>query len=140
MPYPFDKLNLSKLDNATPAQLSECSKFPYRRIVGELMYGVVHTLVAKMYALSVLSRYGNNPGPRHIEFAKHLLRYVKYSKNDQLMFQTHDGPRDITTMTKALQLKFQCDADLAFNPDTLHSQTSFLGYLGDALICWCSTD
>ena len=101
------------------------------------MYGVVHTLVAIMYALNVLSRYGNNPGPRHIQFAKHLLRYIKYSKNDRLMFKTHDGPRDISTMTRILQLRFQCDADLAGNPDTLHSQTSYLGYLGDALICWC---
>ena len=50
------------------------------------MYGMVHTMVAIMYALNVLSRYGNNPGPRHIEF-EHLLRYVKLSKNDRLMFK-----------------------------------------------------
>ena len=30
LPYPLDKTSLSKLDNASPAQLSECSKFPYR--------------------------------------------------------------------------------------------------------------
>ena len=56
------------------------------------------------------------------------------------MFKAHDGPRDISTITRKLQLRFQCDADLAGNPDTLHSQTSYLGYLGDALICWCSID
>ena len=140
LPYPLDKLGLSKLDNATPLQLPECRKFPYRRIVGQLMYGMVHTMVAIMYALNVLSRYGNNPGPRHIEFAKHILRYVKTSKNDRLKFPTHDGPTDITTMTEVLQLRFQCDADLPGNPDTLHSQTSYLGYLGGSLICWCSTD
>ena len=140
LPYPLEKDSLSKKDNATPAQLIECSKFPYRRIVGQLMYGMVHTMMPIMYALNVLSRYGNNPGPRHIEFAKHLLRYVKMSKADRLRFRTHDGPTDIKTMTEVLQLRFQCDADLAGNPDTLHSQTSFLGYLGDSLICWCSTD
>ena len=43
-------------------------------------------------------------------------------------------------MTAALQLSFQCDADLAGNLDNMHSQTSFLGYLGSQLICWCSTD
>ena len=140
LPYPLDKISLSKLDNATPAQLSECSKFPYRRIIGQIMYGLVHTMVAIMYALNVLSRYGNNPGPRHIDFAKHLLRYIKMSKADRLKFKTHDGPKDIKTMTEFLQLRFQCDADLAGNPDTLHSQTSYLGYLGPSLICWCSTD
>ena len=139
-PYPLDTTSLSKLDNASPAQLSECSKFPYRRVIGQLMCGMVHTLVSIMYALNVLSRYGNNPGPRHIEFAKHLLRYVKMSKSDRLKFKTHDGPKDIKTMTEFLQLRFQCDADLAGNLDNLHSQTSYLGYLGPSLICWCSTD
>ena len=69
--------------------------------VGELMYGMVHTI---MYALDILSRYGNNLGPRHIEFLKHLLKYCKYAKLDRLKFATHDGP--IETMTQALQLKF----------------------------------
>jgi hypothetical protein len=43
-------------------------------------------------------------------------------------------------MTAALQLRFQCDADLGGNLDNNHSQTSYLGYLGGQLICWCSTD
>ena len=140
LPYPLGGLSLSKLHNASPAQQADCSKFPYRRIVGQLMYGMIHTMMPIMYALNVPSRYGNNPGPRHIDFAKHLLRYVKSSKTDRIKFDTHDGPRDIKTMTDLLQLRFQCDADLAGNPDTLHSQTSYLGYLGGSLICWCSTD
>jgi hypothetical protein len=43
LPSPLDKTSLSKLENASPAQLSECSKFPYRRVVGQSMYGMVHT-------------------------------------------------------------------------------------------------
>ena len=43
--------------------------------MGQLMYGMVHTIIGIMYALNVLSRYGNNPGPRHIEFLKQLLKY-----------------------------------------------------------------
>ena len=71
------------------------------------MYGMVHTMVCILYALNILSRYGNNPGTRHILSLKHLPRYVKYSKQDRLIFKTHDGPYDIDTMTKVLQLKFQ---------------------------------
>ena len=116
---------MSKLDNATEKNYAECQKFPYRRIVGQLMYGMVHTLVT--IALMVLSNYENNPGPRHIEFLVHLVKYVRSTKNDQLKFETHDSPMDMNTMTSLLQLRFQCDADLAGNPDTLHSQTSYLG-------------
>jgi hypothetical protein len=34
---------------------------------------MVHILVTIMYALNVLSRYGNKPDPRHIIFFKRLL-------------------------------------------------------------------
>ena len=85
------------------------------------MYGMVHTMIGIMYALNVLSRYGN----KYIEFLKHLLKYCKYSKMDRLIFHTHDGPTDIDTMSKILQLRFQCDADLGGNLDNGHSQTSY---------------
>ena len=140
LPYPLHGEKLSKQDNATAENEAECRKFPYRRVIGQLMYGMVHTLVTISYALNVLSRYSNNPGPRHIVFAKHLLKYVRTTKLNRLKFGTHEGEKDIETMTKVLQLRFQCDADLAGNPDTKHSQTSYLGYLGGSLICWCSTD
>ena len=42
--------------------------------------------------------------------------------------------------SQVLQLKFQCDADLGGNQDNGHSQTSYIGYLGEAVICWCYTD
>ena len=101
---------------------------------------MVHTMIGIMYALNVLSRYGNNPGPRHIEFLKHLLKYCKYSKLDRLKFHKRDGPTDIKTMTKVLQLRFQCNADPGGNLDNSNSQTSYIGYLGKSVVCWCSTD
>lgn len=143
LPYPNDTQQppLSREDGAkTDEEKLRAAKYPYRRVVGQLMYGMVHTMVSIMYALNVLSRYGNNPGDRHISFLKHLLRYVKYSKMDRLIFKSHPGPYDIDTMTPLLQLHFQCDADLGGNLDNFHSQTSYLGYLGGNLICWCSTD
>ena len=140
LPYPIDGPNLSKLDCATDDERPKCSKYPYRRVVGQLMYGMVHTLVTIMYALNILSRYGNNPGPRHIAFLVHLLKYLKYAKKDRLIFKGYNGPRDLATMTALLQLRFQCDADLGGNLDNGHSQTSYLGYLAGNLICWGSTD
>ena len=43
-------------------------------------------------------------------------------------------------MTETLQLRFQCDADLAGNDVNKRSQTLILAYLGCSLICYCSTD
>ena len=75
LPYPIDNDPISKADSATEEQKFDCFKYIYRRVVGQLMYGMVHTMIGIMYALNVLSRNGNNPGPRHIEFLKHLLKY-----------------------------------------------------------------
>ena len=107
LPYPMGNLPLSKKDCATEDKKQECAKYPYRRVVGQLMYGMVHILITMMYALNILLRYDNNPGPRDIEFLKHLLKYCKYTKLDRLKFATHDGPTDLKTMTKILLLKFQ---------------------------------
>jgi hypothetical protein len=74
------------------------------------------------------------PATAHIAFLKHLLRYVKYSKKDRLMFKSQPGPWNIETMTPLMQLHFQCDADLGGNRDNDHSQTSYLGYLAGNLI------
>ena len=52
----------------------------------------------------------------------------------------HDGPADMKTMIQVLQLKFQCNANLGSNQDDSHSQTSYIRYLGQSVICWCSTD
>ena len=83
LPYPLQGEKLSKNDNATEENVAECRKFPYRRIIGQLMYGMVHTLVTISYALNVLSRYGNNPGPRHIFFVRtHQSSYVQQKRTD----------------------------------------------------------
>ena len=58
LPSPLGNTALSKLDSATEEQKKECSKYPHRRVVGQLMYGMVHTMIGIIYALNVLSRYG----------------------------------------------------------------------------------
>ena len=54
LPYPIGNDPISKADSATEEQKFECSKYPYRRVVGQLMYGMVHTMIGIMYALNVL--------------------------------------------------------------------------------------
>ena len=50
--YPMGNAALSKKDCATEDQKKECTKYPYRRVVGKLMYGIVNTLITMMYALN----------------------------------------------------------------------------------------
>ena len=48
LPYPPSGESLSKLDNSTDDDKHLYNKYPYRRVVGQLMYGMVHTLVTIM--------------------------------------------------------------------------------------------
>ena len=41
LPYPMSNLSLSKRHCATEDQRQEHAKYPYRRVVGQLMYGMV---------------------------------------------------------------------------------------------------
>ena len=131
LPYPLEGEPLSKLDNAnTPEEIKESARTPYRTLIGMLSYIMAHTKPDIAYALNVLSRYCNNPGPRHIVFLKCLIKYCEYSQDDRLKFHAHGGPYDPETMRLLTQIWYQCDADLGGNKDNLKSTSSHIGYLG----------
>ena len=58
------------------------------------------------------------------------MKYCEYSKDDRLKFYAHRSPYDVDTMKRLTQVRFQCDADLAGNPDNLHSTSAHNGYIG----------
>ena len=49
LPYPPSGESLSKADNSTDLDRHMYNKYPYRRVVGQLMYGLVHTMITIMY-------------------------------------------------------------------------------------------
>ena len=131
LPYPMEGESLSKKDKAkNPAEIRESNKTPYRTLIGMLSYIMGHTKPDIAFALNVLSRYCNNPGPRHTQFLKILCAYCHHTKDNRLKFTAHHGPYDPVTMKTLTQLRFQCDADLAGNLDNFHSTTAYIGYLG----------
>jgi hypothetical protein len=103
------------------------SKSLYCRVVGQLMYGMVHTMVC-MHS-TCYSATATTQAIVTSPFSNTISASVKCSKKHRLMFKSHPGLWDIETMTPLMQLHFQCDADLGGNRDNDHSQTSYLGYL-----------
>ena len=110
LPYPADAQQppLSKMDcTSTPEEHESSTKFQYIRVVGQLMYSMVHTMVAILYALNVLYRYDYSSDPRHILFLKYLLRYIKHSNNHRIMFRSRPCPRKHAAYHVAT-LKLRC--------------------------------
>ena len=53
------------------------AKVPYRELIGKLIYLAVATRPDISYAIGVLCRFVENPGPEHWGAAKRVLRYLK---------------------------------------------------------------
>ena len=60
---------------STDEEKKETSQFPYRQLLGSLMYLMVGTRFDIAYAVSQLARVMSNPGVRHWHALKYLLRY-----------------------------------------------------------------
>jgi hypothetical protein len=105
-----------------------------------LLYAVIHTRIDIAFTVNMLSRFCNDPGTKHINAVKHLVKYVNGTLDHVIvfykrLFPEQSGPCD------HLHFNVSCytDADLAGNPDTRHSQTGYILMIGRSVIAWNST-
>ena len=129
-PTPMEQgLHLSKsMSPKTPSEIEKCSKFPYREIVGSLMYLMVSTRPDIAYAVGQLAMFLNCSGPQHHAAATRLLRYVKGSKSLCLTYSPG----------KSLQVFGYSDADWAACVDTRRSMTAYIFFAAGGPISWKS--
>jgi transposase InsO family protein len=104
------------------------SQFPYRSVVGSLMYLMVGTRPDIAVACSELSRYLEKPSQKHVVAAKRVLRYLKGSSQLRLEF---DG-------NKPLQPVAFADADYANDIETRKSTTGYVVQSCGGPITWKS--
>ena len=81
-------------------------KEAYCSLVGSLMYLMIATRPDLANAIGIISRYLSNPSEEHYKTVKHILCYVKGTKNYALML----GPGD-----KLFSLYSYADADFSNN-------------------------
>jgi len=98
----------------------------YRSIIGSVAYVMTCTRPDLSYAISKLSRYLNAPKSSHLSCAKHLLRYLKGTKNQSLIL--YDGNK------KGLEM--YVDADHASCLDTRRSTSGILILFGGCPVLW----
>jgi len=86
----------------------------YRRLIGRLLY-VTISRPDITYAVHKLSQYVSQPRKPHLDVVHHLLRYIKSSPGQGLVFSN----------SFSLQLKAFSDADWGSCLDTRCSVTGF---------------
>ena len=117
-----------QLQPASDEEHEQAKDYPYRQVVGSLIYLMTGTRPDIAWTVGKLSQHLEKPGPAHISAAKRLLRYLKGSKGLHLKF----------TPTNQQLVGF-VDADWAGDVTTRRSTTGYIFTLGGGYpISWNS--
>ena len=65
-------------------------KVPYALVVGSLMYAMLCTRPDICYDVGIVSRYQSKPGPNHWVAVKHILKYLKRTRDYMLVYSSED--------------------------------------------------
>ncbi|SGY77704.1 BQ5605_C005g03702 [Microbotryum silenes-dioicae] len=115
---------------AVPGQGTERIRSWYLQAIGSLLYISLGTRPNIAFAVSYLSRFANNPGRRHWVAVKHVLRYLRATYRDELLYAC--GPTKITGVVG------YSDANWGACVDTSISTMGFVFYLAGSAVSWSS--
>ena len=74
----------------TPQEEEDMRRIPYASAVGSLMYAMLCTRPDICYAVGVASRYQSNPGQEHWIAVKHVLKYLRRTRDYMLVYSGGD--------------------------------------------------
>ena len=80
-------------DDQRPKTLEEentMRQVPYASVVGSLMYAILCTRPDINYPVGMVSHYLSNPGPKHWQVVKHILKYLQRTRDYMLVYQIKD--------------------------------------------------
>ena len=101
--------HLSKdLCPSTSDQRGRMSKVPYASAIGSIMYAMLCTRPDVSFALSMTSRYQQDPGEGHWTAVKNILKYLRRTKD---LFLVYGGLDDELYVTGYTDASFQTDQD-----------------------------
>ena len=104
-------------------------KTPYRKAVGCLIYLVNCTRPDIAFAVSLLSRFCNDPGPKHWEGVQHVLQYLKGTQYHGLVYQKSN---------KGVVLSGYSDSDWGSDMERRRSTSGFVFLMSGAAVSWHS--
>ena len=103
----------------------------YRSIVASCNYICMWTRPDIAYAVSKLAKYMANPGKKHVEMLKRLLRYLKGTVSHGLVY-------DFSAQPPLAKVYGYYDASHADDLDTRRSTMGFLFFYEGCVIAWSS--
>ncbi|GJZ40928.1 retrotransposon protein, putative, ty1-copia subclass [Tanacetum coccineum] len=115
---------------STPEEVAYMKKVPYASAVGSIMYAVRCTRPDVAFAQNLVSRYQQNPGKLHWVAVKHILKYLRNTRD---MFLVYGGKPDTE-----LNVTGFCDASWQSDKDDTKSQTGYVFVVNGGAVDWKS--
>jgi hypothetical protein len=103
---------------STSADLQAMAVIPFREVVGCIMYAALTVRFDIAFMAGQLAQHCQNPSMEHWKTAKHVLRYLKATRNHGLCFGGNDSDNHV--------LVSYSDADYAADPDTRRLTSSYV--------------
>ena len=115
-----------KLDNVDTR--AEDPKMPYAKAIGSLMYAALQTRPDIAFAVQHLSQYTSNPAQEHWTAVKRVLRYLKGTRDEGIVYKRAE---------MAPRIEIYADADFANRADA-KSISGYTCIMNGACLAWSS--
>jgi hypothetical protein len=112
-----------------PDEQSLPPRTPYRSLIGSLLYVATWTRPDIAFAVSQVARFQTDPSVYHWDLAKHILRYLRGTRELGLTF----APGSAVATVRG-----DVDASWGEDPSTRKSQSGYVFTLANAAIQWKS--
>jgi hypothetical protein len=112
-----------------PDDVERMSRVPYASAIGSIMYAMTCTRPDVSFALSMVSRYQDNPGEAHWTAVKNILKYLRNTKERLLVY---GGETE-------LKVSGYCDASFQTDRDNCCSQNGWVYLLNGGTVSWNSS-
>ena len=77
----------SKMSNVSSLEVTKMEQVPYASAVGSLMYAMLCTRPDFCFVVGMVSRYQKNLGQGYWTAVKHIMKYLKRTKDYMLVYQ-----------------------------------------------------
>ncbi|KAI3702758.1 hypothetical protein L6452_28510 [Arctium lappa] len=115
---------------STKVELEKMNGIPYASAIGSIIYAMICTRPDVSCALSMTSRYQQNPGDSHWLAVKNILKYLRRTKE---MFLVYGG------LEEELNVKCYTDASFQTDRDDCKSQSGYVFIMNGGAVSWKSS-
>lgn len=130
---PGAKLNKSMCPSE-PKEVQSMQAIPYKEAVGSLMFIAQATRPDISFAVNMVSKFSSNPGRRHWEEVKRIMRYLKGTSNNRMEYSVTGNPHFTGYTDGDITLDYvstkQQPADGFIKPLTRQNHEAFKKLLG----------